>query len=275
MLKLSRIAFADAGSKYEEASFVIFGVPWDRTSSFRSGAKDAPDEIRKASQNFESFLHGCDLSRIPICDLGNIDTEDGEEEVCSSVRQTVAGIKRDGKIPVMLGGEHSITGMAVGAFEEVKVIVLDAHLDLREKYSGTKFSHACVCRRIIEKVGSKNCMILGVRSFSKEEYEYAKAENLRYYTVEEIPEPEELGKIENVYLSIDMDVVDPAWAPAVSNPEPFGVGPYTIRKIIRAVAKNAVAFDLVEIAPRYDNGETVILAGKLLQEFFCAKFLIS
>ncbi|MFQ6054941.1 MAG: agmatinase [Methanosarcinales archaeon] len=280
-----KTVFADAKENYKDAKFVIFGVPFDATSSFRSGSRLAPDAMRIASYNFETYnsYYNIDLYDVPFCDIGNLEVSCIVSETLDLLYAEVLNIIEDGKIPIMLGGEHSLTFVCVKAFYSkrkekkngnIGVIVLDAHLDLRDQYAGTKNNHACVSRRILEL--TDRYVSLGIRSGSKREYDFARQKAIKYYTPESL-ENKGLKKIlsdaidylncNQIYLSIDMDVIDPAYAPAVGNPEPFGLNPKEVREIIRVLSPYLIGFDLVEITPNYDSGQTALLGAKLVREF--------
>jgi len=268
--------FADAEESFNNADFIIFGLPYDKTSSFRFGARLAPKEIRKASWNFESFdmLTGVDFTEVPMHDYGDLDIENKDgKEMLESVSRFSKGVIKAKKISVAIGGEHSVTPGLVEGFDDVFVISLDAHLDFRDEYEGNRYNHACVSRRVADKVGIDNIAILGVRSAERKELEKAKEEGLKFFTsgslsgnmddmLKEISK--DIGE-RKVYLSIDFDVLDPSYAPGVSTPEPFGLEPDDIIKVIKTFADRIVGFDLVEVCPPYDFGNTSILAAKIIR----------
>ncbi len=273
MMSLSGAAFADAHSSYDDADFVIIGCPFDRTSSFRSGARFAPNRIREASYNFETYLfeHGVDLCELGIHDCGNLGEFATAQDMGDGLRPEMERIVNDGKFPILMGGEHSITVPAVKAFKDIAVVSIDAHLDSREEYLGDPLSHACVSRRISEYTGENNIVVVGVRSVSAEERD-SPVRNVDAFTIKEHGVlsgcREALDSIdrERIYLTLDMDGIDPAYAPATGNPEPFGLSPYEVKKIIDMVGERLVGFDLVEVCPPYDNGNTAALAGRLIRE---------
>jgi agmatinase len=275
---MPELLFADANSTLEEARFAIFGVPFDKTSSFRSGSAQAPDKIREASHNFETFMfeHGEDIESINFCDLGNLEEYDSTDRMIPGVEEFTNGIVEKGKIPIVLGGEHSLTSGVVKCFKDVGVIVLDAHLDFRDEYEGDRNSHACTVRRISDIVGVDNVVPIGVRSFSKEEKLDAEELGLRFVSgyefikgttmQEAVDRALEWIDKERVYLSLDVDVIDPAFAPGISNPEPFGLEPIEIKRCINYLADRLVGFDIVEVCPPFDNGNTSALAARLVRE---------
>ena len=268
---LSPLKFCDSSDSYEDSKYIIFGVPFDSTVSFRSGEKFAPNEIRKASYNMESYslYRGIDLRHSGIFDMGDVEEYHDSEEMLENVYSVVDKVVSDHKFPIMIGGEHSIT---YGAMKRIrsKVIFIDAHTDFRESYLGNKFSHACVARRVSEIVGKENIVSIGVRSVSKEEIE---AGPQKYFTSFEVNENNEKLKTylkkfcdSPVYLSIDFDGFDPAYAPGVGTPEPFGLNPIIMMDILNSIGNNLVGLDINEISPTFDNGNTSMLAARMIQE---------
>ncbi|WP_445474335.1 agmatinase [Methanococcoides methylutens] len=275
----------DALADYESAGYVLFGVPFDRTSSFRAGSRWAPDAMRSASANFESYnsFFDIDLAELPIHDAGNFEAGVMVDDVLSELYRDVIGIADESKIPIMMGGEHSLTLPCAKACEKnaegnFGVVVLDAHFDLRDEFEGVKYNHACVSRHILDEV-TDNYVTIGVRSGPKEEWEFAKDNGICYYTPEDVTrkgserlvqEIKEYLDCDSIYLSLDMDALDPAYAPALGTPEPFGLSSLEVRDIVRGLAPLSTGFDVVEIAPEYDGGQTAILGAKLIREFIAA-----
>ncbi len=277
--------FADACSSFDEAEFVLYGVPFDGTSSYRTGSKWAPQEMRKASYNFEMYNGelGVDLADVPIHDMGDCEVPcsvDDTLDMVYDVASTIVGAK---KIPIMMGGEHSLTYPCVKAFKgKVGFVVLDAHYDLREEYCGIRNNHACISRHVIDDLTDKYVSI-GIRSGTKDEYEYVKNNRkIRSYTADDV-DSRGIGAIlqeteaylqdcDRIYLSLDMDAIDPAYAPGLGTPEPFGMTPREVRTVIRRLAPKTVGFDVVEISPVYDQGVTAILGAKLIRDFIAAKW---
>lgn len=270
--------FADADSNFDEADFVIFGVPYDKTSSFRQGADQAPKEIRRASWNFETYdlKTGVDLRDIRFHDYGDLEVKDESPKVMvKKVREFTCMLLEKNKFPIALGGEHSITPGIVQAFpKDIAVLSLDAHVDFRETYENESFNHACVIRRIADHIDIENIAVLGVRSAEKEEFEDSKKNGLfcidsfviRNYGIKKaLDETKKHLKNKRVYLSLDIDVIDPAYAPGTSTPEPFGITPFDVLECIECFSSQLIGFDVVEVCPPYDKGETALLAAKLLR----------
>jgi agmatinase len=266
------IVFADADSPFEDAQFVILGVPFDGTCSFRKGTSLGPKNIREESYNLETYLfeHDVDLEAVPFHDSGDINLKSVEDMV-GGVGSAVERILSSEKIPIILGGEHSLSPPAVRKFRDVGVVILDAHLDFRNEYLGEHNSHACAARRISELVGIENVNVLGARSMEKKEMEEAKELGLNYVTGPELKKIgmkkvlEELNW-ERIYLSLDMDFFDPSYAPGIGNPEYFGFSPEDAKECIDILAPRMVGFDICETSPPYDNGNTASLAARLVRE---------
>jgi len=268
------LTFADAESDDQSSDAVILGVPYDHTACFRAGSREAPGTVRKASYNFEPIHFEHRPYSINIQDLGNTDDFIFPEDMMDDVKFLLGPSVAAGKFSVVIGGEHSITFPAVECHDNVSVISIDAHLDSRDEFMGTKYSHACVMRRCAELVGSENVYVMGVRSISEEELDHE--DPLSYVTSYEIMEKGiekainkalDSVKNENVYLTLDIDGIDPAYAPGTGTPEPFGITPMDVKKIINAVGDRMVGFDVNEICPPYDpSGVTSILGARFVKE---------
>jgi len=273
--------FADASASFEQAEFVLLGVPFDRTTSFRPGARFGPDSIRLHSWNFESYdlETGLDLSEIPVHDLGNMEEFGSATEMADSVREEVRPIHSAGKFPIVLGGDHACAPPSVEAYPasapSLGVLYLDAHMDFRSSYLGDARSHGCSSRRMLEKVGARNIVVFGVRSVSKEEVEDNRSIGMSYVSAAEIDRDGiqasvqralNMLKTDRLYISLDIDAIDPAYAPATGTPEPFGLTPRDIKYIIGQAAPRLAGIDIMEVAPDYDRGNTSALAARLVRE---------
>jgi len=270
--------FADAVAKYDAARIALFGVPYDRTCSFRGGSRFAPRAIREASYNFETFMmdHQRDLLEVPVADLGDTPAFGPTAEMVGGVTKMASDVVGAGKIPIVIGGEHSLAPAVVRAFpKDIGVIGIDAHLDFRESYLDDPWSHACSARRIADHIGVEHVVYLGVRSYSREEREDLERLGLTYVSVFDIHERgiaagaeralKEVNR-DRIYLTVDMDGIDPAYAPAVGNPEPFGLSPLQVKKLIGILAPHLVGMDLNEVSPAWDFGQTAMLAARLIRE---------
>ncbi len=267
------------------ATFVVFGVPFDKTSTYRQGAKQGPAAIRAASQAIESYCLqeeiAADAALLPIADIGDVNIESGTvQSMLRGVESVVSQIIQSERIPVLLGGEHTLTLAAVRALpRDIVLLQFDAHMDLRDKFNGQEFSHACVQRRIVEQLGPDHLIQIGIRAVSKEEIEYANKQEITFYTCNAIRKEgattiahrinDAIPPGPPIYISIDMDVLDPAYAPAVGNPEAGGLTTSELLTILGVIAPRAMIFDITEVAPQYDQGITAIAAARIVTSFLC------
>ncbi|UCD13233.1 MAG: agmatinase [Thermoplasmatales archaeon] len=270
--------FADAESDFDEADFVIFGVPYEKTSSFRHGADKAPREIRQSSWNFETYdlRTGVDLKDIKLHDYGDLDVKNLDtQKMVDKVKNFTSTLIVKNKFPIAIGGVHSISPGIINAFpNDIAVLSLDGHMDFRESYENDINNHACTLRRIADHIHIKNIAVIGIRSAEKEEFEDAQKAGLFFIDTfsirkkgihKAIEETKKYLKDKKIYLTLDMDVIDPAYASGTSTPEPFGLNPFDILELIDAFSSQLIGFDIVEVCPAYDLGETSILAAKLLR----------
>lgn len=268
--------FARRELTLERADFAVLGIPFDSSESYRTGSRLGPNAIREASRDLEDYdMEGeFDLLGLSICDLGDLEVSYGNfDETAKRATETISEILKSGAAPICLGGEHTITYFAAKAQKkDAFYVIFDAHLDYRDDYLGNRFSHATVTRRLAELVGIENILVVGVRSASKEELTYAEKDGLSFITTleflngreEALKKITEITKGKKVYLSIDMDVVDPAEARGVCNPEPGGIG---YRDFVDGFSflqgRRLVGLDICELAPVYD-AYSPILAAKLI-----------
>ena len=272
--------FADANADFDESEYVIAGVPFDRTTSFRPGARFGPGSIRQHSWNFESYdlETGVDLGDLRIHDLGDTEEFGSSQDMVESVRQELRRVYRAGKIPITLGGDHACAPPCVEAYPEGRslgVLYLDAHMDFRSSYLGDPRSHGCSARRMLERVGAENIVVLGVRSVSREEIEDNRRIGMQYISAHEVARSgiqATVGRAlaalttEKVYVSLDIDVIDPAYAAGTGTPETFGLTPRDVKFALDEVAPRLAGFDIMEVAPHYDQGNTSALAARLARE---------
>jgi len=261
--------FSLSNSSINEAEFVLLGIPYDRSQSFKSGSRFAPAAIREASWNFEeySFLHKYDLSRVKVCDVGNINCDGSFFDIQKRVSKLISRLHA---IPIAIGGEHSISYLVAKEFCDACYLVFDAHFDLRDEFDGDKFSHACITRRIFEE--GIDVIIVGVRSGSREEIKFAKENEIHFFSPWDLSISRIvslLDEYDKVYVSLDFDVFDPSYAPSVSTPEPFGISPIDFIKLLDKIPSEIVGFDLVEVIPD-DLKVTQSLAAKLIFEFIAS-----
>jgi len=277
--------FGGIQKDFKEADYVILGVPFDATSTYRVGARFAPAAIREASLNIETYSlrANIDLEDLKIHDLGDLHISGSVKETLRRVELVLAEIFKSRKVPVLIGGEHTITLGALRALkglnpsvDGITVVNFDAHLDLREEYLGERLCHAAFMRRVLEETGYK-LVEIGTRAVCREEVEYAERRGIRFITSREILKNgventvERINRLTDeadaVYLTIDMDVLDPAFAPAVQNPEPDGLPINMLLEVLSGICDNRVtALDLVEVAPAYDMGVTAVQAARIIFE---------
>lgn len=268
--------FIGCESDYSESSIVVFGAPFDSTTSFRPGTRFASQVMRGESWGLESYspYQDLDLYDFNIFDGGELELTFGNSEgALAQIEEFSTKVVEDGKIPVMIGGEHLVTlGSFKGVFKkypEVHVIHFDAHADLRDHYLGQKLSHATVMHRVWDLVGDNKIFQFGIRSGEREEFLWGKehvytnkfnCDNLEY-ALEKV-------KDKPVYVTIDLDVLDPSVFPGTGTPEPGGVQ-FTelLNSILKLKGLNIVGFDINELSPQYDQtGASTAVACKVLRE---------
>ena len=269
--------FMGAGDDYSESSLVIVGAPMDLTVSFRPGTREGPRSIRQASYGLEEYSIDLDrdLREVVFCDAGDVPVLPGSVgESLRRIGRAAAEIMAGGRLPVFLGGEHLISlpviTEAARFYQDLAVVHLDAHADMRDEYLGERLSHATVMRRVAEIIGGENIFQFGIRSGCKEEIEFARRSGHLYCNQLLEPLAECLPVLEGrpVYVTLDIDVVDPAYAPGTGTAEPGGCSAAEIVKAVHLLGKlNVVGFDLVEVSPVYDPSQrTALLAAKIVRE---------
>lgn len=272
--------FIKSKQNYDEAQAVIYGMPMDWTVSYRPGSRFGPGRIREASIGLEEYSPYLDreLDDVNYFDAGDIPLPFGNAEksldlISGFIRQLLL----NGKIPVGMGGEHLVSWPVMKTvadnYDNLAIIHMDAHTDLREEYEGEPLSHSTPIRKIAEYIGPKNVYSFGIRSGMKEEFEWAKENGMQIHKFEVLePLKKVLPTLEGrpVYVTIDIDVLDPAHAPGTGTVDCGGITSRELLASIHAIANsgiNVVGFDLVEVAPNYDPSEqTVNTASKLLRE---------
>lgn len=276
--------FLDSTTPCGEARYVVVGAPLDSTASYRGGTRFAPNAIRHASQYMETFSlrTGLDLEDISLADIGDIRVSEDVRASLQNIGDIVSQASLSGRVPVVLGGEHTVTLGALRALRPDLLVDFDAHLDLRDRLMGLDLSHGTFMRRALEELDFR-LIVLGCRAISKEEIEYAEknADRVRLVTAPDLLKggPDEgvkavkdwLGSSASAYVSIDMDVVDPACAPAVGNPSPGGIGVVQLLDVISGTANGRfIGFDITEVTPLYDSGLTATQAAYIvLETIYC------
>ena len=274
--------FIGCESSFEEASIVLYGAPFDSTTSFRPGARFGPSAMRHESFGLETYspYQDKDLIDISVFDSGDLELCFGSSEIAlSDIQKRAEEILKAGKFPLLLGGEHLVTLGAVRAaaakYPDLHIIHFDAHADLRDDYLGAKLSHACVLRRCHEIVGDGHIHQFCIRSGEREEFQFASRHtDFHPFTFDGLEETvRELKETQvPVYFTIDLDCLDPSVFPGTGTPEAGGVSFLELLKAIRTVSQaNLVGADVNELAPMLDaSGVSTATACKVLRELLLA-----
>ena len=272
--------FLDSSTPYEEARYIVVGAPLDVTTSHRSGTRFAPNAIRYESQHMETYSlrTGLDLVDITLADVGDVKVSDDVHVFLQRIEETERLASSSGKVPVLLGGEHTVTLGALRALRPDLVVAFDAHLDLRDRLLGREMSHGTFMRRALEELDFR-LVSLGCRALSREELDFAgeNPDRVRVVTAPDLlREGPDLGVVcvgewldsaSSAYFSVDMDVIDPASTPAVGNPSPDGIGVNQLLDILEGTVNgHCRGFDLTEVTPHYDSGLTAIQAAHIVLE---------
>ena len=281
MLNNNIETFIACDKPYEEADIVIFGAPFDSTTSFRPGTRFASKAIRGESFGLETYspYQDKDLTEIAVFDSGDLELCFGDsEKALAAIEERADIILNDKKIPLMIGGEHLVSLGAVRAaykkYPDLHLIQFDAHTDLREDYLGAKLSHASVIRRCHDFLGDGRIHQFGIRSGEKVEFEWAKEHtNLHKFNLSKLESS--LGHIKGskVYFTIDLDVLDPSVFPGTGTPEAGGISFLELLEGIRLVAEytDIIACDVNELSPIYDqSGASTATACKVIRELLLA-----
>ncbi|MGC9148642.1 MAG: agmatinase [Sulfolobales archaeon] len=274
----------------EKTSASFIGVPFDSTVTYKPGSRFGPDHVRIASRNIElySLRNQIDVEEIGIYDEGDIVTVIGDvEKTLDRIEKVVKELVNENRLYIFVGGEHTITyGIVRGIYRrKLGVVILDAHLDLRNDYLGLKYSHATVMKRISEILGAGSLFYIGTRAVSKEELNEASRlghEYISLYTIRRLGIREVVKRFlkwsenfDNLHVSIDIDVLDPSVAPGVSTPEPEGLNSWELLELVNELLNDKVtSLDIVEYNPLNDPSEiTAMLISKLIVEIV-SKYVI-
>ena len=262
--------FPGAAADRGEAAYAIVGTPLDASTTFRPGTRFGPREIRHVAASFSDYDQhtGLRFTDLAVHDHGDIKPGSDPAEYLDFLSGTLSDYRREGTVPIVIGGEHTATVAGLRACSPDVYVCLDAHLDLRESYAGNPLSHATVTHHALDI--ADEVVVLGGRSGSEDGWDRARDDD----RVTVVP-PEDVAGWEpsfgdrDVYLSVDIDAADPGFAPGTGTPEPFGLTPATMHDVVREVAPSAVGFDVVEVNDR-DDGQAAVLASKLLRAFVFA-----
>lgn len=268
--------FIGSCDSYDESKIVLYGVPFDSTTSFRPGTRFASKAIRSESYGIETYSPylDLDLEDYKFFDSGDLDLPFGNvNRVLDEIEKRAKEILDDNKIPCMIGGEHLSTlgqfRAIYNKYKDIYVIQLDAHTDLREDYIGEKMSHACVIKRIWDIIGDNRIYQFGIRSGLKEEFEFGKKHTfLHKFDLEGFSKAIEELKGKKVYFTLDLDVLDPSIFPGTGTPEAGGVTFMELLNAVKELGKlDIVGFDINELSPVYDqSGVSTAVACKILRE---------
>jgi agmatinase len=268
--------FIGCDASFKSAETVIAGLPYDGTSSYRAGSRFAPDSIRQHSYGIETFSHEQerDITDYKIADMGNLEVPYGDSKACLKIVEELAGyLIKSRKKALYIGGEHLLTYPLIKQYgkkyKDLKVIYFDAHADFREAFTGSRLSHASAARLTAEVVGNENLYMFGIRSFEKNEWLYMKKNKIFVDSrIEKFYEVVEMIKDHPVYMSLDMDVFDPACLPGLGTPEAGGIFYTDFMKLMPGLSGlNIVGMDMLEISPDYDPlGNSSIFGAKVIRE---------
>lgn len=282
MLKKNIENFIGCDAEYEAADIVLFGAPFDSTTSFRPGARFGPSAIRHESYGLETYspYQNRDLEDCSVFDSGDLELCIGDSSLAlKTIEERAKEIIRDGKFPFLVGGEHLVSLSAIKAVLEVHpdlhIIQFDAHADLREDYLGAKLSHACVMRRVHDLVGDGRIHQFCIRSGERSEFAFAKEHtDMHPFDFSGLRELVNSLKKANtpVYFTIDLDCLDPSAFPGTGTPEAGGI---TFKELLEAILTvceaNVVGADINELAPMLDmSGVSTAAACKVLREMLLA-----
>ena len=263
-----------SGEKTEPVA-IVFGVPFDSTHSYKPGTRFGPDAIRDAFNNIEIFhpQFQVDLEAVNIEDLGNTKHTVVAKEMLEMVKKITTELIQKNKQLAILGGEHLITlGSYMSFPKETGYLVFDAHYDLRDEYADIKLSHAAYLRRIVEQRGAENIIHVGARAFVKEELAFLTENKIKTISDKDIRDgngpklvKDAVSTFDKIYTSFDLDVLDPAFAPGVGNPESAGISSRELFDMIYSLdGTKVICFDIAELNPTHDNGATASLAAKIM-----------
>lgn len=281
MLNKNIQTFIACDSEYQDAEIILFGAGFDGTTSFRPGTRFAPSAIRNESFGIETYspYQDRDMLDYSFFDSGDLELPFGNtEKVLSDIKERTEIILNDGKFPFMIGGEHLVTLGAVRAvakeYPDLYIVHFDAHADLRDNYLGQKLSHACVLRRCHEIVGDGHVFQFGIRSGDRDEFKFAEEHTyMNKFNFNTLEETVENLKGKNVYLTVDLDVLDPSIFAGTGTPEAGGVTFDELRKALTFVCSklDIVGCDVNELSPQYDqSGVSTAVACKIIREMLLA-----
>jgi agmatinase len=273
--------FPGASADREDAEYVVVGVPLDISTTFQPGARFGPDRIRRFAGSFEDYDRrtGRHFSELAVHDAGDVHAWTDAAEYVDYLAGTLRDAVDDGGVPLLLGGEHTVSVAGIRAVEPDLFVCLDAHLDLRTAFDGDPWSHACVTHRALD--AAEAAVIVGARAGSEAEWERADEDDVVVIDPETVANRGAAAVVDaaetavgdlgvaTTYLSVDIDAADPGVAPGTGTMEPGGLSAREMEGVVRAIAPHADGFDAVEVNDR-DDGQAATLAGHLLRAFVFA-----
>ncbi|WP_284013114.1 arginase family protein [Halobaculum litoreum] len=270
--------FPGAVADREDAAYVLTGAPLDATTTFQPGARFGPERVRRFAATYDDYDRHTDsfFSDLRVHDAGDVPAWDAVDDYLDHLTAELRAAVIDDAVPILLGGEHTVTWAGVRATDPDVLVTLDAHLDLRNAYDGNPLNHACVVRRCLDGHAGDDAeyptvdevVVLGARTGSPEEWERADAPDVTVVPPADVADwTADFDGVDgrDAYLSVDVDGADPGFAPGTGTMEPFGLAPREMRDAVRTVAPHCVGVDAVEVNDR-DDGQAAALAGKLLRE---------
>ena len=272
--------FMSMEDDYNESKLIVFGAGFDGTTSNRPGTRFASSSMRPEFYGLETYspILDLDMDDYKICDIGDLELSIGNtDKVLDEIYKGTKAIVDDSKVPFMIGGEHLVTLPSFKAvyekYKDIYVLHFDAHTDLRDEYNNNKNSHATVIKRIWDIVGDGKIFQFGIRSGTKEEFDFALKEKHTYmetHTINTFLDIVKSLEDKNVYLTIDLDVLDPSIFPGTGTPEPGGISYREFEEVFKVLKNsniNLVGLDIVELSPDYDNTNvSTVVACKILRE---------
>jgi len=260
--------FPGARADPVDAGYAVVGAPLDVSTTFRPGARFGPDRVRRFAHPFDEYDQRTDREFSDlVCDAGDVDPWGDVPDYLAFLEGELTDHLEADRLPLLLGGEHTVTVAGVRAADPDVYVCLDAHLDLYESYAGDEHSHATVTRHALDV--ADEAVLLGARTGSEAEWDRAAEADVTVVAPEDVPDWEPSFGDASAYLSVDVDAADPGFAPGTGTPEPFGLDPRAMRDAVRQVAPHAAAFDLVEVNDR-DDGQAASLGAGLLRAFVFA-----
>ena len=279
-LHLIEQTFISANASFEKSGGVILGCPYDGSASFRPGARFGPSAIRRASWGIETFspYFQKDLSQCSIHDMGDLELPLGEKKASLDlIRMALRKILSGKKFPILLGGDHLITLPIIEEilpiYPRLHLLQIDAHADLREDYLGESLSHSTVMKRVIERLGESRLFQIGIRSGVEEEFRLArKMKSIVSLDPGALSSMIKRLRNQPVYITLDLDVIDPSLLPGVGTPEPGGLSFQEFISLLKKLQTlHVIGFDIVELTPDYDPTQiSSVTASVILREMILA-----